>query len=176
MKKALNGNAKFDLRDGAVHGINIAQTIRSAKAKLGGAANQQSGTSSTEEKSDFSELSGSFRITNGVAHNEDLSAKSPLLRVGGRGDINLGNDTLDYTVKATVVSSLQGQGGAELQALKGVTVPVRLSGPLHAIAWNIDFAGMATEVAKQKVDEKKEEVKAKAKEKLQEQLKGLFGR
>lgn len=180
MKKALNGNAKFDLRDGAVHGINIAQTIRSAKAKLGGAANQQSGTSSTQEKSDFSELSGSFRITNGIAHNEDLSAKSPLLRVGGRGDINLGNDTLDYTVKATVVSSLQGQGGAELQALKGVTIPVRLSGPLHAMAWNIDFAGMATEVAKQKIDEKKEEVKAKAKEKLQDQLKGglkgLFGR
>ena len=178
IKKGLNGTARLNLRDGAVKGINIAETIRGAKAKLGALKGDQqsTGTSAAGAKTDFSELSGNFRVTNGVAHNDDLDLKSPLLRVGGNGDINLGNDSLDYTVKATVVSTLQGQGGADMQALKGLTIPVRLSGPFTAIGWKVDFAGLASAAVKQKVDEKKEEVKEKAKEQLKDKLKGLFGK
>lgn len=190
IRKALNGSARLELRDGAVRGVNIAQAVRSAKAKLGelrGDAQPQTGTASAADKTDFSELSGSFRIANGVAHNEDLAIKSPLLRISGSGDIDLGAGRLDYVARTTVVQSLQGQGGPELQALKGVTVPVRLSGTFAAISWRIDFAGMASELARQRIDEKKEEVKslaqkaleqekAKLQNQLGEQLKGLFGK
>ncbi|WP_147375677.1 AsmA family protein [Noviherbaspirillum cavernae] len=179
IKKGLNGTARLELHDGAVKGINIAQAIRSAKAKIGtirGDAPAQSGTGSAEERTDFSEMTGSFRIANGVAHNEDLNLKSPLVRVGGAGDINIGEDRLDYLVKATVVSTLKGQGGPELQALKGVTIPVKLAGPYTAIDWHIDFAGMAGELAKQKLDEKKGELKEKAQKQLGDKFKGLFGK
>lgn len=195
IKKTLDGSARLALRDGAVRGINIAQTVRNAKAKIGelrgkeqgGAGSQQGGTAAANDKTDFSEMSASFRIADGVAHNDDLSLKSPLLRIGGAGQINLGADRLDYLVKATVVSTLKGQGGPELEALKGLTVPVRLSGPLAAIDWRIDFAGMASELAKQRLGEKQEEVRAKAQKELEEQrgkvqkrleegLKGLFGK
>ena len=177
LKKGLNGTARLDLRDGAVRGVNIAETIRNAKATLSAVkGDQQSGTASANAKTDFSELSGSFRLTNGVAHNDDLSAKSPLLRVGGNGDINIPNSSLDYTVRATIVPSLQGQGGQELQGLKGVTIPVHLDGPLTAMNWKVDFTAMAQGLAKQKIDEKKEEMKGKVQEKLQDKLKGLFGR
>ena len=178
IKKGLNGTARLNLRDGAVKGINIAETMRGAKAKLGALKGDQqsTGTSAAGAKTDFSELNGNFRVTNGVAHNDDLDLKSPLVRVGGNGYINLGNDSLDYTVKATVVSTLQGQGGADMQALKGLTIPVRLSGPFTAIGWKVDFAGLASAAVKQKVDEKKEEVKEKAKEQLKDKLKGLFGK
>jgi AsmA protein len=189
IKKELNGSARLELRDGAVHGVNIAQTVRSAKARIGALRGQeapQTGTGSADEKTDFSEMSGSFRITNGVAHNDDLNIKSPLVRVGGAGDVDLGAERVNYLAQVTVVSNLQGQGGPELQALKGLTVPVRLTGPFTAIGWRIDFAGIASALAKQKLDEKKEEVKSKAqkaigeeKSKLQDQLKGrlkgLFG-
>jgi len=187
MKKNLNGTARLELRDGAVHGVNVAQIIRTAKARIGeirGDAPAQTGTGSAGEKTDFSEMTGSFRIANGVAHNEDLSVKSPLIRVGGAGDINLGADHLDYVAKATVVSTLQGQGGPELQALKGLTIPVRLSGPFNAISYRVDFEGLATSLAKQKLDEKKEELRNKAQKALEEQkgklgeqlFKGLFGK
>ncbi len=179
MKKKLNGTARLELRDGAVNGINVAQAVRKAKATIGelrGSAAPQTGTGSAAEKTDFSELSGSFRIANGVARNEDLNVKSPLIRVGGSGDINLGEDRLDYLAKATVVSTLQGQGGPELQALKGLTVPVKLSGPFSAIGYRIDFQGLAGELAKQKIDEKKEEVRSKVQDQIKEGLKGLFGK
>lgn len=192
-KRALDGTARLELRDGAIRGVNIAQTVRSARTKIdalrgkeSGAASQ-SGTGSVSEKTDFSELTGSFRITKGVARNDDLQIKSPLIRVAGSGDIDLGADRLDYLARATVVSTLQGQGGPDLQALKGVTVPVRLSGPFNAIGWRIDLAGMASELAKQKLEERKGELKEKAekalggekekiRDQLKEQLKGLLGR
>lgn len=179
IKKQLDGTARMELRDGAIRGVNIAQAVRNAKTKIGeirGKEAEQAGTASANEKTDFSEMSASFRITDGVARNDDLSIKSPLVRIGGSGEINLGADRLDYLAKTTVVTTLKGQGGPELEALKGVTVPVRLSGPFAAIGWRIDFGGMAREMAKQKVEEKKEEVKAKVQDKLNEQLKGLLGK
>ena len=177
LKKNLNGSARLELRDGAVRGINVAQTVRNAKSKIGeirGKEQPQTGTGSTAEKTDFSEMTGSFRIVNGVARNDDLDAKSPLIRVSGSGIIDLGEERLDYLAKTTVVSTLKGQGGPELEAMKGLTVPVKLSGPFTAIGYRVDFEGLASELAKKKIDEKKDEVKAKVQERLEGKLRGLF--
>lgn len=173
MKKALDGSAAVNLQDGAIKGINIASSLRTAKAKLGMQSDSPTQSASATEKTDFSELKASFVIRNGVAHNDDLAAKSPLLRLAGSGDINIGEGSMDYISKATVVGSLEGQGGKELSQLKGVTVPVRISGPFDALKYKLDVGALASESAKAALAEKKTEVKEKAKEKL---LKGLFGR
>ena len=173
LRESLAGRARLELRDGAVHGINIAQAVRSAKAKLGLNGGAQSGQSSAAERTDFSDLSGSFVIDHGVAHNDDLLARSPLLRVGGNGDIDLAHERLDYTVKATIVATLQGQDGPELQALNGQTIPVHLSGPFTAIGYRVDFAGVLQDLARSKVGQ---DVKERAKEQLQDKLKNLFKR
>ncbi len=173
MKKSLSGNANVNLRDGAIKGINIAATLRSAQAQLGLQGGSKTQAASNSEQTDFSELKASFVIRNGVAHNDDLSAKSPLLRLGGNGDINIGAGAMDYLAKATVVGSLEGQGGKELTQLKGVTVPLRISGPFAALKYKLDVGALASETAKAKLEEKKEVLKEKATQKL---LKGLFGR
>jgi len=172
MKKALNGTASLNLADGAYRGINVAETIRNAKAALGavrGKPQPQTQAANTAQKTDFSELKASFQIRNGVAHNEDLTMKSPLLRLSGAGDIDIGNDAINYLAKATVVGTGKGQGGAEADQLKGVTVPVKLSGPLGAPKYEIDYGALATEAAKQ-------EVEKKAGDFLQRKLPGLFGK
>ena len=153
LKKALNGKAAVNLADGAVKGIDIAGTLRGAKDKLNVLKSQ--GTSNVEgdksKKTDFSEMVASFDIKNGVAHNEDLSMKSPLLRVTGAGDIDIANETINYLAKPTVVASLKGQGGAGLEELNGLTVPVKLSGTFAKPSYGIDFAGLATAMAQKKV-------------------------
>lgn len=83
----MNGSARLKVQDGAVSGFNLAQIMRNAKARLDGVndgAAGQSGTAAANDKTDFSELCGSFKISHGVAHNDDLSAKSPLFRCKGR--------------------------------------------------------------------------------------------
>ena len=176
LKKALNGSASLNLADGALKGINIGETIRNAKAKLGTLRGQATQASKAAEKTDFTELKASFAIKNGVAHNSDLSLKSPLLRLGGEGDVNIGSDSVDYLAKATLVATAAGQGGKEASELKGVMVPVHISGPFASLSYKLDFNAMIQGAAQQKIDAKKEELKSKAQDKLKDRLKGLFGR
>ena len=152
MKKALAGNARVALKDGAIKGINLAEVFRKAKSALG--SQEQRAQAAQTQQTDFSEMTASFVIKNGVAHNEDLDVKSPLFRVGGSGNIDIGNSTIDYTTKATVVATTQGQGGADLAQLSGVTVPVRLVGPFDALSYKVDYAAAATNLAKTKAGEK----------------------
>jgi AsmA protein len=151
LKKALNGTASLKLADGALKGIDIGGSIRGAQARLGALRGEQTQAADKSQKTDFSELTATFKIVNGVARNNDLDMKSPLLRVGGEGEINIGADSLNYLVKAAIVGTSKGQGGRELEDLRGVTVPVRVSGPLAAPSYKLDFGRAATDTAKQRV-------------------------
>ena len=176
LKKSLSGSARAVLKDGAIKGINIAQALRNAKTKLsGGSAHQEAAAT---DKTDFSELSASFKIINGVAHNDDLAAKSPFLRLGGAGDIDIGNSQINYVLKASVVSSAAGQGGKEADSLKGLTLPVHVSGPLEKPAFKLDMASMISDsvsnAAKAHIEDKKQEVKKQLENNVKDKLKGLF--
>ena len=168
MKKALSGTMSLNLADGAVKGINIARSLR----ELGKSGVSKTQSANKEEKTDFSEFKATFRVNNGVAHNDDLSLKSPLLRLTGNGDIDIGQSSMNYTAKATLAKTLEGQGGKDTVA--GITVPVRVSGPFADLKYTLDFGAMVGEAAKQKVEARKEEVKTKLQEQLKGGLKGLF--
>jgi AsmA protein len=175
MKKGLGGTAAVSLRDGAIKGINLAQSLRDLKGKLG-AKQDSTQQAKAGDKTDFSELTASLKIASGVAHNEDLAMKSPFLRIAGAGDIDIGGGRMNYLAKASVVASSAGQGGQGLDQLKGLTVPVRVTGPFESLSYKIEFGSMVEDVAKAKLEEKKQEVKAKAENKLKDKLKGLFGK
>ncbi len=168
LKRALGGNASLRLDDGAIKGINLAETFRKAKSMLGSKSAQEQNASGGD-KTDFSEFAASFVIRNGVAHNDDLSAKAPFLRLGGAGDIDIGAGNLNYLAKAAVVNTSGGQGGKDLESLAGLTIPVRLSGPFDAVKYRIEFGSIATDAVKQKVEEK-------LKDGVQDKLKSLFKR
>jgi AsmA protein len=179
MKRSLAGTAKVQLRDGAIKGINLAEIIQKGRNLLGSpsAAAGQS-ANDTSRRTDFSELSASFAIKNGVARNEDLDAKAPLFRLGGKGDINIPAASLDYVAKASVVATSKGQGGAERDRLAGLTVPVHLSGPFDDLKYDVDYRAMAGDAVKSEVGQKlKDRVGEQLKdEKIRDKLKGLLGR
>jgi AsmA protein len=164
MKKSLGGTARFALRNGAVKGFNLTEALRKTKAAFGSKSAQQQ-PSDPSQRTDFSEMTASFVIRNGVARNDDLDVKAPLVRLGGAGDIDIGNSQLNYVARATVVATSKGQGGADLDHLAGLTVPVKLTGPFDAPKYEIDYRSLATDA-----------VKAKAKEKLQDKLRDLLRR
>jgi AsmA protein len=172
--------------------VNLARTFRQAKAAFSMKQDAITKAQSTE-KTDFSELSASARIAGGVAESNDLDIKSPFLRIGGAGRFDIGRGRIDYTARATVIAAPVGQDGAELAALKGVTVPVQLSGPFEAIDWKIQWSGVAAAAVERKLkDTLAEKLGAKLgapqgagaaasapstpKDQLKERLKGLFGR
>jgi len=179
MKKALAGNAAVSIKDGAIKGINLAQSLRDLKGKLGAASGKHEDSTQqakTGDKTDFSELTASLKIANGVAHNDDLVMKSPFLRLSGAGDIDIGGGQMNYVARASVVATSVGHGGQGLDQLQGLTVPVRVSGPFENLSYKIEFGSLVADVAKAKVEEKKEAVKTKIEDKVKDKLKGLFGK
>jgi len=157
MKKALNGTSSLQLADGAIKGIDIAGTIRNAKSKINIFKDKNSIGADQTQKTDFSELTASFNIKNGVAHNEDLAMKAPILRLAkgdSRGDVDIANETINYLAKPTIVKSLKGQGGAELDSLAGVSIPVKVTGTFSAPKYGIDFAALGAAIAKSNLIDK----------------------
>jgi AsmA protein len=148
LKRALGGTASLALKDGAIKGVDIPGAIRKAKALLGSKSALES-QARGGEKTDFSDLTASFVIKDGIAHNDDLQARSPGLRITGVGDINIGAGTLDYLVNASVVATSTGQGGKDLAQVAGLTAPVRLTGPLENPKYTVDVAALATDAAKE---------------------------
>ena len=182
IQKTLNGTAAFSFRDGAVKGVNIAQLIREAKARLKG---QPVPPASGPNQTDFSSVTGTAQIRNGVVYNDDLDARSPLLRVAGKGKVDLPAQTLDYLLTVKIVQALEGQGGAGLADLRGVAIPVRIKGPFSEPRYNVELDKVLKAAVENKVKEKVEEkiqekvqekVGDKLKDELGDKLKGLFGR
>ena len=183
LMRTLNGKANIQMRDGAMRGINIGAKLREAKNMLTQLKGQQTHTANANEKTDFSELSGSVNISNGVLRNDDLTAKSPLLRLAGYGSVDLPASKIDYLLKASLVASSKGQDGRDLVELKALTVPVRLQGPLSAPGYTLDYSSMLLDntkaleqKTKQKLEQGSQQLEQKAQQQLQNQLNKLFGK
>ena len=123
-------------------------------------------------KTDFSSLSVSGQFDNGVMSSSDLDLRSPLLRVGGAGKVDLPGEQVDYTLTTLITGTAQGQGGEDLSALKGVKLDIPIRGSFAELAANfagVVFQGMKDNItgnlknqAKAIADQKAAELKAKA--------------
>ena len=83
-----------------------------------------------------------------------------------------------YTCTLQIVGHGRGHIGEELEDLKGITIPVRVSGQLEDPSYRLDIEALLQEAAKRKVekelDEKTEKLEQKLDEKLQRGLEKLF--
>lgn len=147
LTRSLSGRGEMLFRDGAVRGINVARIIRHADARLRGEPPLDDGEPNA---TDFTELKGSFQIRDGVVRNEDLLANSPLLRVAGRGSADLPRQQLEYRVDTTLVATIEGQGGRSLDELRGVNLPIRITGAFAEPRFRLDLE----DVVRERVDER----------------------
>jgi AsmA protein len=132
--RGLNGNGSVTFTDGAIAGINIAAMVRNvASAFLDQAAAEQ-------RKTDFAELSGTFAIQDGIVTNDDMRLQAPVLRVNGRGRVDLPDRTVTYLLEPKAAATLEGQGGEKQAA--GVLVPVIIEGPWDALTFRPDLSGV----------------------------------
>ncbi len=132
--KSLNGNGAVTFLNGSIKGLNLASMVRSISLDA-----LTKGVNPAQ-KTDFSELSGTFTIKRGILENRDLQMLSPLLRVTGAGTSNLPARTVNYRVEPKAVASLKGQGGAA--AKRGLVVPIMITGPWHNLSYQPDLTAM----------------------------------
>ena len=142
--RTLDGDVSFAIRNGTLEKMDMVNSMCTALAAVdfdnlnrrtiaagviglltaqrqGGAA-QGAGT-----RTEFTEMSGSARLTKGVARNDDLVMSSPIVRARGAGVVDLPANRIDYRAEAELVQSCAGIGQRDLA---GQIFPVNINGPI----------------------------------------------
>lgn len=159
LQSGLNGTVVANVRDGAIKGINVAQTLREVSDSVRNMLSGQMPSVVTEfdpsRQTDFSalDLDVSFQKGQGTVRKARLTA--PLLRVteGKPASIDLVNQQLDLMLNVNVVNTSTGQGGKELDILRGVTVPIRISGPFQQPGYQVQWKEISSKAVKQAVQD-----------------------
>lgn len=138
-RKTLSGNVTLALAHGSLAGINLASALVEGKSLLGMAAGERILDARFTEQTEFSELKTTLDIKDGLAHSSEFHLKSPLLSCNGSGDITLDSGKLDYRLNTSVASTLKRQSGGELTDMRGISVPMRVSGAYATPSFNLNF-------------------------------------
>ncbi|MEZ5925521.1 MAG: AsmA family protein [Hyphomicrobiaceae bacterium] len=167
--QALKGQGRFAFTNGAIVGVNIPQMVRGlGQGKVGGLDRNDA------MKTDFSELSGTLSIVNGIVTNKDLNLVGPLIRIAGAGTIDMPAQSLDYAAMPKIVASLEGQGAGDAT---GFTIPVKIRGPWSKPRIAPDLGALAKnpEAVAETVKQLGTKLKGADKDKVKQALEKLSG-
>jgi AsmA protein len=131
----LNGTVFAVFQDGAIRGLNVAQMIRSLTSTTLSGWHE-----SSEQTTDLTQLSASFRIEHGQATTSDLNLIGPLVKMTGTGTVDLGEKSLAFRVEPKLVMTTEGQGRAADPV--GFGIPVVIDGPWAEPRIYPDVAGI----------------------------------
>ncbi|RBL87574.1 AsmA family protein [Streptomyces cavourensis] len=181
MKSNLGGTLQVRLRDGAVKGINLTQTLRELRAALKPESQDETVAADTSKQTAFSEMEADLAFTKGVASVKRLNVVSPLLRVtqGEPATIDFVKEELDLVARARVVNPAADPEGKELIDLKDVTIPVHVKGPFDKPTYTLLWKDAIGGILKRSLENKLREAvtgKGKGGAAVDKALKGLLGK
>lgn len=155
--RSLNGDGHLALTGGAVRGVDLVRLVRVARAKLEG---QAPPPTEKNPQTELAELTASVHLADGVARDVDLQGKSPLLRLRGKGMLDLVDQRLDFGLTTTLVATTEKAGGAELTDLVGIPIPLKVQGSLRSPGFEPDMQALEHSRAKQEIDRRAAEPSA----------------
>lgn len=151
-RKSLTGNATITLARGSLAGINLASALAEGKSLLGMQDSERSHVAKFSALTDFSELKVTFDIKDGNAHSSEFHMKSPLFIATGNGEITLDSGNMDYRLDAAVASGLKRISSGELADMRGISVPMRVTGsyasPLYILNFGTASGGNSAKLIK----------------------------
>jgi AsmA protein len=139
--ESLNGTVDFAVADGAMAGIDIGKIVRSLQQ-----GRLPSFAHAPDDRTPFSEFSGTLQITNGVAANRDLRVVSTHLELTGEGTFALGARQMDYRARAKVIGGPPGE--RTLINVGKLELPLTISGSWDRPAFGIEGQEQLTESVK----------------------------
>ena len=158
--RSLAGESEFSFNDGAVIGVSLAEIIRNASARLHGGSTAED----DRQRTDFSELAGRMVFDGGTINNERFNASSPLFRVEGSGVADYLEDTIEYNLTVNLVGTLTGQGGASLDELRRIPIPLRITGNLMDPSFSLDLQSALAGQQMERLREREEELRERARD------------
>lgn len=140
LRKTISGNASLALTRGSLAGINLTDTLLAGKSQLITKDAERSEAAKFTEITPYTELKSTFEINEGNIRSSDFLMKSALYSSKGEGEISLDTNQLTYRLNTTLSPSLKRSSNGELADLKGINIPMRVSGSFAAPSITFDFA------------------------------------
>lgn len=163
--RTASGQASFKFADGAINGINIAQAIQTARAKLAG---EPLPATAEAEQTPFNELTGSVRIDEGLLLNRDFNLASSLFKIAGDGTLNLRTQEVDYTLNVNLLEPLLEGSNKLLAELRNVPIPVEVSGNVRDLGVRVDLQQALEQAGKARLQEAEDKARTRVQEEVQE--------
>ncbi|GGY02685.1 AsmA family protein [Paludibacterium paludis] len=161
LRNTLGGDVALSLNKGALTGIDLVTALKNLPAEL----KEWNRPAQSDQKTTFSTLSARMALENGVGRNQDLKLASQLMNVSGGGKIDLKQNIIDYTLDVQANPS-------EFTRLKGVNVPLKITGPLSAPIYALDFNALVK--GKKSESEKQQALKQELKKQITTILPGKY--
>ena len=181
-RNALAGTVQARLSEGAIKGINVAQTLRDLKAAIAGGKSPAQARDNAVHETVFSTLDADLAFTKGVGTVRKLNLVSPLLRVtqGKPATVNVASGTLDLVANVRVTNPAAAEGDG-LDVLKGITIPVHIAGPFAQPAYSVDWEEVGSSAVRRTLEKRLKDALIKeggeaAAEEVGKVLKGVLGR
>ena len=149
---SLAGKGLLHLDKGKIEGVNIIGIMKNAAKAL------SMGLVGSGNDTDFSTLSGTYTITNGVLKNNDLQLVSSELPMTGAGTIDLPQRQVNYRLTPKVAGAL--------------AVPVLISGPWDHLSYRPDVGAMLQQSGQQLLQQPGKTLQ----QVVPNQLQNLFGK
>jgi AsmA protein len=164
--QTLNGNIALALADGEWQGTDIWYQLRRARALL---RQETPPEARVPARTEFSDVSLSGTVANGVMESNDLLAELPFLRLTGRGKASFVDGSVDYRLDARVVEKPEFRGQATEEEIKDFTkvvVPIKVSGQLASPSIQPDIEGLAKQRIEQEIKQETDKLKDRLLDKL----------
>lgn len=146
MMENLSGSGDFAIGKGELFDLDLGGMLRNFDTAYRGEG----------AKTIFSNIGGSFEITDGVLSNADLNFEGDVVDASGEGAFDIGRRTVSYKLTPVAFASDDPAGAA------GISVPILIKGPWSNLRYSPDLKGL--------FDEELEKQRAEAEEKLRENV------
>ncbi|WP_299181528.1 AsmA family protein [uncultured Neptuniibacter sp.] len=173
---SMTGTASVNMKDGELHGIDMAQTVCQG---MNNVSSLGINTQEVDRSTPFANMGATANIKNGVVNNRDLKAQLDAMALSGKGTVNLPKQLLDYRLGFMVEKNLFKETCSFPNKLEGVEIPIDCKGSFNTDPAKLckpDFSFITDALKKQVKEKAKAKVEEKVKDKLGDKLKGLFGR
>jgi AsmA protein len=154
----LDGTVSFELANGEYLGTDVWYELRKARATFKGEAPPEP---RLPVRTEFTAVSASGKVTNGVMQNNDFLAELPFLRLTGAGKVNFVDANMNYTMDARVVESPEFAGQlstAELKDFTSAVIPLKISGPLASPGIRPDMEVMLRREVKKQIEKNRDKL------------------
>jgi AsmA protein len=163
IQRDLSGNMSMTLTDGSYTGTDVWFEIRRARALLKGEAAPEP---TLPAKTDFSTVSMTGVVNDGVMNSDDFFAELPFMRLTGGGQLDIPSTEIDYGLSARILERPEFVAEAtpeEIEELTEVVIPLKITGRVASPSIAPDLE----KLLQQRVEEE-------IKDQLKDKLKGLF--